>query len=48
MQNQRQQSKTSAVEALELLNQAWTYYTPEPVEVEKKDEPELFEYANAA
>ena len=41
-------SKTSAKEALELLEQAWAYYTPEPVQAETKDEPRLFDYANAA
>ncbi|WP_170414998.1 hypothetical protein [Ruegeria atlantica] len=48
MQNQLLQSKTSAVEALELLDQAWAYYSPKPAKVDAKREPELFEYANAA
>lgn len=38
--------KIDAKEALKLLEQAWAYYTPEPVKADK--EPELFEYANAA
>ncbi|WP_172677882.1 hypothetical protein [Ruegeria sp. 6PALISEP08] len=38
--------KVDAQEALKLLEQAWAYYTPEPVQADK--EPELFEYANAA
>ncbi len=41
-------SQTSAKEALELLDQAWAYYMPEPVQAETKDEPRLFDYANAA
>ncbi|NVO56537.1 hypothetical protein HW561_12135 [Rhodobacteraceae bacterium B1Z28] len=40
--------KTGAEEALELLEQAWAYYTPEPLEPVTEREPELFEYANAA
>lgn len=43
-----QNSKTNAAEALELLDQAWAYYTPEPAPVTDVLEPELFEYANAA
>ncbi|WP_170551604.1 hypothetical protein [Ruegeria atlantica] len=45
---QDQNSKTNAAEALELLEQAWAYYTPEPASVTEVHEPELFEYANAA
>ncbi|CAD0184066.1 hypothetical protein RUESEDTHA_00944 [Ruegeria sp. THAF57] len=45
MQDQNQ--KTKADEALEALEQAWTYYTPEPV-ASDTHEPDLFEYANAA
>ncbi|MES0826276.1 hypothetical protein [Ruegeria sp. SCP11] len=45
---QEQNSKTKAAEALELLEQAWAYYTPEPALASETHEPELFEYANAA
>ncbi|WP_169794860.1 hypothetical protein [Ruegeria profundi] len=45
---EKQTSKTKAAEALELLEQAWAYYTPEPAPVSGAREPELFEYANAA
>lgn len=38
--------KIDAKQALDVLEQAWAYYTPEPVQADK--EPELFEYANAA
>lgn len=48
MQNQEPQSKTSPAEALELLNQAWAYYSPAPAAMEDQREAELFEYANAA
>ncbi len=49
MQKQNSENKTSAAEALELLEQAWAYYTPESVPAaETQREPELFEYANAA
>ena len=37
-----------AQEALDLLNQAWAYYVPEPVMVAKEEQPDLFQYANAA
>lgn len=40
--------KTDAAEALELLQQAWAYYTPEPKHPVFEEEPALFEYANAA
>ncbi len=46
MSKDTSERKTDAQDALELLEQAWAYYTPEPVKVDK--EPELFEYANAA
>ncbi|CUK00989.1 hypothetical protein RUE5091_02198 [Ruegeria denitrificans] len=45
---QDQNSKTNAAEALELLEQAWAYYTPEPAPLADAHEPELFEYASAA
>ena len=38
-------------EALKLLEQAWAYYTPMPKPVPQAaqaDQPELFQYANAA
>ena len=44
-------SKTTPDEALKLLEQAWAYYMPEPKPVPRADEreqPELFQYANAA
>lgn len=41
-------SKTSAAEALELLEQAWAYYAPEPQVQPVQEQPELFQYANAA
>lgn len=40
--------RTPAQEALNLLNQAWAYYEPEPVMVAKEEQPDLFQYANAA
>ncbi|GGH38755.1 hypothetical protein SAMN05444007_11138 [Cribrihabitans marinus] len=40
-------SKTAPAEALKLLDQAWAYYTPEPLPV-AAETPELFQYANAA
>ena len=40
--------KTPAQTALDLLNQAWAYYEPEPVQARNQREPDLFEYANAA
>ncbi|WP_420585157.1 hypothetical protein [Ruegeria sp.] len=43
-----QNNKTKAAEALEALEQAWAYYTPEPAPVAETREPDLFEYANAA
>ncbi|NOG07705.1 MULTISPECIES: hypothetical protein [unclassified Ruegeria] len=46
MSKDTSKQKTDAKEALELLEQAWAYYVPEPVKADK--EPELFEYANAA
>jgi len=45
---QDQHPKTKAVEALDALEQAWAYCTPEPAPVNDDREPELFEYANAA
>ncbi|UUV06369.1 MULTISPECIES: hypothetical protein [Ruegeria] len=46
MSKETSKRKTDAQEALDLLEQAWAYYTPEPAKADK--EPELFEYANAA
>ncbi|WP_171641647.1 hypothetical protein [Ruegeria sp. HKCCD6157] len=46
MSKDTSERKTDAQNALELLEQAWAYYTPEPAKSDK--EPELFEYANAA
>ncbi len=48
MDKSRNSEKTDAAEALKLLEQAWAYYTPEPVYPASEHEPELFEYANAA
>ncbi|WP_171052562.1 hypothetical protein [Ruegeria sediminis] len=48
MKTARTAPKVSAAEALKLLEQAWAYYTPEPVQPVSDREPELFEYANAA
>ncbi len=48
MSTQANTPKTDAKEALNLLEQAWAYYTPEPAVAEDQREPELFEYANAA
>ncbi|WP_170468964.1 hypothetical protein [Ruegeria profundi] len=48
MSTQANTPKTDAKEALTLLEQAWAYYTPEPVGAHDQREPELFEYANAA
>lgn len=47
MKTTPQSPKPTAKEALEMLEQAWAYYTPEPSIVQSR-EPELFEYANAA
>lgn len=45
-------NKISPQEALKLLDQAWSYYTPTPKAAPKttthEDTPELFQYANAA
>lgn len=43
-----QTKKPEAANALEMLEQAWAYYTPEPICPAKDTAPELFEYANAA
>jgi hypothetical protein len=43
--------KLTPDEALKLLDQAWAYYTPMPKPVPQAaqaDQPELFQYANAA
>jgi len=40
--------KLSAQEALEILDQAWAYYTPEPKPQPAQEQPDLFQYANAA
>lgn len=43
--------KITPDEALKLLDQAWAYYTPMPKPVPQAaqaDQPELFQYANAA
>ncbi len=44
----KKNTKSQADNALELMEQAWAYYMPEPVIPVKEDTPELFEYANAA
>jgi len=44
-------SKITPEEALKLLEQAWAYYTPvaKPVpQAAQAEQPELFQYANAA
>ncbi len=45
-------NKISPQEALKLLDQAWSYYTPTPKAAPRTasqdDTPELFQYANAA
>ncbi len=43
-----QNHKIGAAKAMELLEQAWAYYTPEPVVPAKDETPGLFEYSNAA
>jgi hypothetical protein len=48
MSTQTNTPKIDAKDALTLLEQAWAYYTPEPVVAEDQREPDLFEYANAA
>ena len=48
MKAETSKRKTTAAEALELLEQAWSYYMPEPKQPQAKREPDLFEYANAA
>ena len=40
--------KVPAQEALALLDQAWSYYTPEPKPQTSEEQPDLFQYANAA
>lgn len=44
----KDKSKVSAAKALELLEQAWAYYTPEPLTQPAQEQPDLFQYANAA
>ncbi|CUJ02825.1 hypothetical protein [Cognatishimia activa] len=42
-------TQTKAEDALAVLEEAWSYYSPEPVLVsDGQHEPEWFEYANAA
>jgi len=49
MQGKNTQEKSKAADALDTLEQAWAYYTPQPVLIpQTQREPELFEYANAA
>lgn len=40
--------RSPAQEALALLEQAWAYYTPEKQPVQREEQLELFQYANAA
>tara|TARA_Y100000815_G_scaffold194943_1_gene178472 strand:- start:1149 stop:1307 length:159 start_codon:yes stop_codon:yes gene_type:complete len=40
--------KTDAKEALEILAEAWAYYTPEPALKLDDKEPDLFQYHEAA
>lgn len=47
-QTQSMARKVSAAEALILLEQAWTYYMPEPKSPAQEAQPDLFQYANAA
>ena len=44
----KDKSKVSAAKAVELLEQAWAYYTPEPLTQPAQEQPDLFQYANAA
>lgn len=39
---------TAAQEALNILAEAWVYYTPEPAAKIEDKEPELFQYHEAA
>lgn len=48
MDQQTKSPKVSAQDALEILEAAWAYYTPEPVAVTEDKEPELFQYHAAA
>ena len=48
MKTEPQTPKLTAKDALEMLEQAWAYYTPEPLLTDDLREPDLFEYANAA
>ncbi|WP_299080737.1 hypothetical protein [uncultured Ruegeria sp.] len=48
MNTENPKPKINAGEALKLLEQAWAYYTPEPMLADKQPESRLFEYANAA
>ncbi|WP_170789733.1 hypothetical protein [Ruegeria lacuscaerulensis] len=48
MEKNPSEKQAAAAKALELLDQAWAYYMPEPNSTQEQHEPELFEYANAA
>jgi hypothetical protein len=44
------EKKISAKDALDILNDSWSYYSPEPLPQsgQERKEPELFQYHNAA
>ena len=51
MENHASNAKAAAEAALEILDQAWAYYTPQPLPVEAEHaapQEELFHYHNAA
>jgi predicted RNase H-like HicB family nuclease len=41
-------ARTSAEDALRILEEAWAYYTPEPTPRPAEQEPRLFQYYDAA
>ncbi len=43
-----EEKQNTKSEALKTLEQAWSYYTTEPVNPVNDRIPDLFEYANAA
>ncbi|MFC3613035.1 hypothetical protein ACFORG_04620 [Lutimaribacter marinistellae] len=41
-------TRTTPADALKLLEDAWAYFQPEPAPVSGDEQPDLFQYANAA
>lgn len=50
MENVSKINEKAAAEALRILEEAWSYYQPEPLPAStlNEDQPELFQYHNAA